>query len=471
VPLVGDAVITGRQTIPDMPQTLAPPVLGAAISSLQGTLPIGTYFIVATVWSPWGESAVSNEITFTTTQIGGIQVAFTVGAFGLIPPWFTKIRFYIGLASGAENAYVDYTSVLNPLSPQIIGIIPLTAGQTPPQVSRAWNPDSDGPFISAAAVFGWLNDGLTMISRQTGGLLDYSGVRSFMGQPFYTITGQWNEITSVWYDGYWMTGGDRGQFFRRNSITSQILSSASISVVNGLNVLELYPQPARTAALTTLASAMGIADTSAALTSAAGFVLPFGFMQVDSEIMAYAAIAGNTMTGLLRGLGGTVAATHALTAPVQELNIFWSGRRMFTPAYSPGQGISQLPVPAGWEVLLGQYISGRSKLVEHDAQGWQAFNSDMEKAVKTWAATTKGVMRRRQVGGLSGPAVLYPDIAGGIILPAMFPIVYVLQLKFGGVPWQLSIFTLCLTLVAMKYGTWGKKVKYMMSRYGRKLVP
>ena len=277
-------------------------------------------------------------------------------------------------------------------------------------------PDSDGDFISAGAIYRWLNAGLELIARGTGGFQDYSAIGSTINQPLYQIPGTWNAITSIWYDGYWMLGGDPGYFFRRNSITSQILSSAHISVNAGRTILEVYPQPARTSLNTTLAVGMGATDTTCTLTSAA-FTLPFGFVSIGSEIMAYATIVGSGLTGLIRGLGGTSAIAHLANEVAIECNIAWMGKRQSSQVYSPGQSTTILPVTSGWDQLLVQYIAGRAKIVEHDMQTMTQFNQDMEKQIKSWALTTKGVMRRRQVGGNNSPGTYYADIAGGILVP------------------------------------------------------
>lgn len=408
--LIGDAIIAGRQTIPDMPQVLpATTATASVVSSSGSTLPAGTYACVVTQRNQWGETTASGETTGLVVGANqGIQVTSP------LQPGATTIRAYLTLpggSAGTEQQFIEST-----VSPFTISS-PLPSSGVPPTLNRAFLPDTDGNLVSATAIYQWLCDGLKMISRETGGLLDYSGVQSTINQPLYTVMGEWNEITSVWYDGYWMMGGDRGTFFRRNNISSQILASATISVINNINILEVYPQPARTAATTTLASSMSATTTAASLTTAGGFVLPFGFMQVDSEIMAYAAIAGNTMTGLIRGLGGSPAVAHNSAAPVLELNIFWSGKRQLSPVYVPGMSQSTLPVPTGWEVLLAQYIGGRAKIIEHDSPMWDTFTKSMQMSIKSWAGSTRGVMRRRQVGGSNQPAVLYPDLAGGLILP------------------------------------------------------
>jgi hypothetical protein len=407
--LIGDVLVQARETVPDMPPTLPAPIASFAVTTPgTGTLTAGTYFLEVTQWNQWGETLSSAESTVQTVlATNGIQVtsALQVGA--------TKIRAYLTQVNGVAGSESQY--VESAVSPFTILANPVNAG-SPPVRGTAWLPDSDGGFISTGAIYRWLNAGLELIARGTGGFQDYSAIGSTINQPLYQIPGYWNAITSIWYDGYWMQGGDPGYFWRRNTITSQVLSSAHVSVNSGKTILEVYPQPARTAQTTTLASPMLATDTTANLTICQ-FVLPFGFASIGSEIVAYATINGNQITGLIRGLGGTSTLAHSGGEAVVECNIAWMGKRQSSQTYSPGQSTTILPVTSGWDQLLVQYVAGRAKIVEHDFQSVQAFNAEMEKAIKGWAQTTNTVVRRRQVGGNASPVVYYGDQAGGLIVP------------------------------------------------------
>ena len=410
--LFRSVLVQARENIPDMPPSLPAPVASSVqVAAMGSTLPAGTYFVEVTQWNKWGEtlaSTESNQITVGVNQ--GIQItsALMVGA--------TTIRAYltpVNGASGSESQYVESTS-----SPFTISYPPANAGAPGPSITgTAWLPDSSGGFISVGAIYRWLNAGLELIARNTGGFQDYSAIGSVVNQPLYQIPASWNSITSIWYDGYWMQGGDPGEFFRRNTITSQVLSRAHISINAGRMILEVYPQPARTSQTTLLSGGpMTATDTTANLLNCS-FVLPFGFVSIGSEIMAYATINGNQLTGLIRGLGGTSAIAHQITELVTECNIAWMGKRQSSQAYTPGQSMTTIPISSGWDQLLVQYVSGRAKIVEHDVQSMQAFNQDMEKQIKAWANVNRGVVRRRQVGGESGPAAYYGDWAGGLIVP------------------------------------------------------
>jgi hypothetical protein len=406
--LIGDVLVQSRETVPDMPPSLPAPIASVAVVTATGsTLATGTYFVFVTQLNNWGETLPSTESTQQTIAANqGIQVTSALQVSAV------KIRAYLTQANGSagtESQYVESTT-----SPFTISVPPVNAG-SPPTRGTAWLPDSDGGFISAGAIYRWLNAGLELIARGTGGFQDYSAIGSTINQPLYQIPGSWNSITSIWYDGYWMLGGDPGYFFRRNTITSQILSSAHISVNAGRTILEVYPQPARTSVSTTLVGSLSATATTCTLANAA-FTLPFGFVSIGSEIMAYATISGSTLTGLIRGLGGTSAIAHTNGETAIECNIAWMGKRQSSQVYTPGQSTTLLPITSGWDQLLVQYIAGRAKIVEHDMQSMTQFNQEMEKQIKGWAQANKGIVRRRQVGPPNQPAVYGQTPAGGLII-------------------------------------------------------
>jgi hypothetical protein len=407
--LIGSVLIEARETIPDMPPSLPAPVATAVeVAAAGSTLPAGDYYVEVTQINPWGETLPSTEIgPIVVGANQGIQItaALQVGATG-INAYLTQVNG----TSGTESQYVSSAT-----SPFTISTPPVLAG-SPPTRGTAWLPDSNGGFISSGAIYRWLNAGLELIARETGGFQDYSALGSTINQPLYQIPGTWNSITSIWYDGYWMQGGNPGYFWRRNTITSQVLSSAHISHNAGRTILEVYPQPARTSQTTTLAGSMLSTDTVANLTNCS-FVLPFGFCSIGSEIVAYATINSNQITGLIRGLGGTSILAHSPGETVVECNIAWLGKRQSSQKYAPGQSTTYLPITSGWDQLLVQYIAGRAKIVEHDTQTMQAFSADMERSIKGWAQTNRGVVRNRQVGGNHSPIVYYGDQAGGLIVP------------------------------------------------------
>lgn len=410
--LVGDVITSVREMIPDMPTTLPQPVVTiTTVTATGSTLPAGTYAGVVTFLTPWGETVASAEIAGLAVGANvGVQVA------GTLTPGTSKGRLYLTLpggGAGAENQYIEFTAL------NFVASVPLTGVGTPPTRNTAYLPDQDGTFASGATYYRWLNRALIEMSRLTNGIRDYSGVPTVSGQPLYSLTGNWVAITDVWYNGYWMQGDTRGNFFRRNAITAAILTSASISVLDNRTVIEVFPQPDRTAGVTTLNGTITATATSLVSTVGGFLLLPFGFLQVDSEIMAYASVSGTTITGLLRGLGGTLAAAHANLAAVTELNLAINGRRTWSTVYTQGNAALTLPVPPGWEDILPVYMLHLVAIAEKERPEAERYLKQFGSMVAEWARQNQPVLKRRQIGAPSLPEVYYGGVpgAGGNIIP------------------------------------------------------
>lgn len=67
----------------------------------------------------------------------------------------------------------------------------------------------------------------------------------------------------------------------------------------------------------TLSGGINATSNSLILASATGFA-PHGRIRIDSEVIDYASLSGNTLTGLNRGMSGSVAASHSSGASVTQ---------------------------------------------------------------------------------------------------------------------------------------------------------
>lgn len=70
----------------------------------------------------------------------------------------------------------------------------------------------------------------------------------------------------------------------------------------------------------TVASNVLTTDTSIVLSSVVGLATT-GFIQIDSEVISYTNVIGNTLTNCWRGQNGTTAATHSSGAAVIQQNL------------------------------------------------------------------------------------------------------------------------------------------------------
>lgn len=407
--LVGDVIVAARGGLADPPATLGVPSATFSVVSASGsTLTAGTYYAIVTQFNPWGETLgtpESAQLTVSANQ--GIQ--FT----SALLPGATIIRCYltqVGGSQGTENQFVQSSS-----SPFTISANPTNAG-LPPQNNSAWNPDTDGSSFSATKVYKYLNDALRQASEETGGIKNYSGVGTVKSQQLYTLNGNWRTISDIWYNGYWLMGGDHSYFFKRNSIVSGVLTVAMSPIQDNRTVIELFPQPDRTAGMTTLTAPMGISDTSLTLANSSALLLPMGFIQIDNEIMAYSSISGGTLNGLLRAVGLTAAATHASGANVNELNCFFCGNQIMTVTYVSGNSGLTLPVPSGWKDLLKDYMVYLGKLDLQDSGEAEKYLKYFRDKIAAWARSNNVVLKRRQIGAPTGPQTYGNSMGGGLIV-------------------------------------------------------
>jgi len=83
----------------------------------------------------------------------------------------------------------------------------------------------------------------------------------------------------------------------------------------------VYPTISEDATATTLNGALNATATTIVVTSSTGF-LSQGRVIIDSEVIQYTGTTATTLTGCVRGVDGTTAATHLTLAPVTAKNIY-----------------------------------------------------------------------------------------------------------------------------------------------------
>lgn len=417
--LIGDLVQDVREAVTDQPQTLPPPFQTAlpTLSLIASANPLAQvpYTFTFTSTNNWGESQPSGEVTITPGPGQAIQISG-----GFFPGPGVGLRGYVAVGGGpgTETNYF-IIPVINGVAslPFIFDLSLPTLVAAPPSRNTAYLPDTNGDAISAGTLFRWINRALELASETVGGLLDYSGISTVSGVPQYIAPGLWSKISTLWYDGYPLAMDDAGTFFRRNTITASILASVGTSLLTDRMMLEVWPQPSRTAAQTTLAQALTATATQAVLTSMQGFLLTDGMANINGEIVSYNGISGTTLKGLIRGLSGTTPTAQVAGAQVNELNMFWQGFRRYAPAFKPGDSMLSIPVPVGWNAHIFKYVLGRAKLAEQNVGDFSKLEESLVKSLSDWQRANKVTTGPRQVGEQTNSLEVMNNMGGGFVIP------------------------------------------------------
>lgn len=395
---VGSLLISAREIFPDLPSTVGTPTL-TSVTPTSGSLANQTWYFKLTATNEFGETIASSELSAAGT---GFSVVFPT------IPGATGYRVYFGPTAAGQNQYVAGTA--SPISVTAAG----TAG-SPPNRNTAWLPDTDGNFISVATLYRWLNEGLKVASRITGGIQDVTAVQANSNINVYPLVNQWTKITQAWFDGWPVALGGANDTFQRTRVTG-IVGNVTPFKQNESQYFECWPIPNRTGVSTTVNQGGGIGPTDNAVTVAQLPVLPLGLIKIDSELIYYSSTSGNTLIGLVRGMGGTTAASHANAVPALECNLRFRGYRM-PESYAVGSANASLTVPPAWEALLVNYLVAKFRATEQDGQTASQIMQEFQREMSAWAISTKPLAGPRQMGGSNAiETVPYAGSMGGGII-------------------------------------------------------
>jgi hypothetical protein len=393
-------------------------------------------YVKVTQGTPWGETASLAEVTVSDpTAPSGFNITVTIATSYLA----TFARAYWTIAGpGLEDSYIesDFTlqnSVTISIDPSQFTHPPAGEAMVP-TISRAYNPDSDGNVCSAMLVYRWLADGLNQASQLTGGIRDVTGVPSTVGKAQYRLVGQWNKFESSWYDGYPFPGGAKTEIYRHGKVTG-LSGVGTCNLSADRQVVELWPSPSRTAGSSTMTYGCSATDTGIILTTGTSWVLPFGVAVIGTypptavygsgscEIIEYSDLSSSAVTQIERGMGGTIAQAWPVNTPVQECNIYFTGKRMAT-LYSRGQANFTFNNPPAWEDAIRTYMIYRFRSFEQDQQAAQAeferFRVMCESVKNSQQPLGPRRIQASWYGGASGVEVAgggFGSVFGGVIIP------------------------------------------------------
>lgn len=201
-------------------------------------------------------------------------------------------------------------------------------------------------FSDDVSLLRWLNQGYRNFCAKTEYLEKIKAMKIIANQYEYDVPSDCQSIREIrWKDQYDIEGKDVGDFNRFIGMADQTTDRPThYKLFPSTSKIRLYPIPNAASASTTMNDTGGISssDTSVILTSATSFPNR-GRILIENEQILYYAKSGNTLSQLVRGDGGTTAASHADTTAVYyaPLEVSYS----FMPAAMVVSSVDcQLPV-------------------------------------------------------------------------------------------------------------------------------
>lgn len=158
--------------------------------------------------------------------------------------------------------------------------------------------------------------------------------------------------------------------------------------------LVLGPEVPQTASKTASASGtITAAATTLGLTAASGTFRSKGFIIIEDEVIEFTGVATTTLTGAVRGVHGTTAASHASAVTVTQVDFQMTYRK--TPAALATADTPQIPAP--FHRYLEKYALYLGWLARGDSQKAAAALNEFERMEEQ---AKKSVSRRALDGVL-----------------------------------------------------------------------
>lgn len=228
-------------------------------------------------------------------------------------------------------------------------------------------PDADGGLFRAQTLYRWLDDGVRLITNALGWTLsDWTAVSAVTGQAVYSVNPLFLLVDQAYAKQQMLLVPNQvnAMSIQPSRTSGAQADRAYIYRVTDHLEVGFSPLPNYTDVATTLSGGVTAGQTTLPLTSAASF-LSYGYALIESELVQYQVISGNTLEAVTRGAGGTAAVAHAGGAAATHCSLWLKGSR--SPV-TITDSTSVVEVPLGWVSLLNTYLLAQCRQSENEDQ-------------------------------------------------------------------------------------------------------
>lgn len=235
-------------------------------------------------------------------------------------------------------------------------------------------PSNDGGIFKAQTLYRWINDAVKQLAEGVGWVIkDWTAFAVTANQPNYSLNGAWAQLDHGFQGSYQLQlAPENMTLWQKAVVSGQPYYYTQHKQTDHMEV-GLFPVPNTTDPTSTLTPNLGATTTTGFAVASAATFLPYGYVQIDSEILSYGQIAapptGGTATGVMvlsRAQGGTTAAAHTAGATVTHLSAWFKGSRM---PMEVATATDLIELPSGFVSLVQTYVLAQAAYAQEDQTG------------------------------------------------------------------------------------------------------
>lgn len=272
-------------------------------------------------------------------------------------------------------------------------------------------PGEDGTAFSLASLLRFVNHACEDLCFKAPIIEDWYAVPSERGMDVYELPNLVVDIRQLWYDLWpcWRSPEYDAIFVTKITSRSYYFGPHTSHQIPKIHV---WPAADRSASITTLTAGINEIVKVVPIASNSG-LKAYGFIRIDDELIGYRTIDGTNLRQILRGQGGTIAASHANGAEVTECNIMMKVSRLPRPVTTIND---LLEVPQGLFPVIETGVLAHVRLAEQEYQEAARLQREFDQAVEQLAMRGNKLRQGIQIkSGYDGP-LLYGHRAK-VILP------------------------------------------------------
>ena len=232
-------------------------------------------------------------------------------------------------------------------------------------------PANDGGIFKAQTLYRWINDGVKALAEQVGWVVkDWTALAVTANQPNYSLNGAWHQLDEGFQNSFRLMLAPEGMTLWPKAVVGGQCAYYTQHRQTDHMEVGLFPVPNTSDPTSTLTPNINATVTTGFAVGNAATFLPYGYCQIESEIIFYGQIAtpptGSSATGVLvlqRGQCGTTAAAHSSGATVTHLGAWFKGSRM---PLEVATATDIVELPSGFIFALQEYVLAKCSYAQED---------------------------------------------------------------------------------------------------------